>query len=85
MVDDVMSAGSALAGTYTELQDHGAAPVVAERSRARFDGAISFRNAACRLKRIARDEYEMWLPLHAHLRPGQSLEDVATPPLPGNA
>src|SRR5258707_3587875 len=29
MVDDVMSAGSALRGTFTELQTHGAEPVVA--------------------------------------------------------
>ncbi|MEJ7811923.1 MAG: hypothetical protein WKG32_16040 [Gemmatimonadaceae bacterium] len=32
LVDDVMSAGSALRGTYAELQAHGATPVVAERS-----------------------------------------------------
>lgn len=31
IVDDVMSAGSALRGTYSELLTHGAAPVVAER------------------------------------------------------
>ena len=87
MVDDVMSAGSALRGTYTELQDHGAAPVVAGAFLVLGSiGADFFSQRGVPVEAVARDEYEMWLPAACPLcAAGQSLEDVATPPLPGNA
>jgi orotate phosphoribosyltransferase len=87
MVDDVMSAGSALRGTYTELQDHGAAPVVGGALLVLGSiGADFFSQRGMPVEAVARDEYEMWLPIDCpRCAAGQPIEDVATPPLPGNA
>jgi orotate phosphoribosyltransferase len=82
MVDDVMSAGSALRGTYTELQAHGAVPVVAGALLVCGSvGADFFSRRGVPVEAVARDEYEMWLPADCPLcAAGQPLEDVATPP-----
>jgi orotate phosphoribosyltransferase len=86
IVDDVMSAGSALRGTYAELQAHGAAPVVAGALLVLGSvGADYFLRCGAPVEAVARDEYEMWLPTDCPLcAAGQPLEDVATP-LPTNA
>lgn len=63
MVDDVMSAGSSLRGTFEELKDKGAVPVVAGAllllgSR----GADFFAENEIVVEAVARDEYQLWPP-----------------------
>jgi orotate phosphoribosyltransferase len=79
MVDDVMSAGSALRGTYTELQAHGATPVVAGALLVLGStGADFFTQRGVAVESFARDEYQMWLPADCPLcTAGQPLENVA--------
>jgi orotate phosphoribosyltransferase len=81
MVDDVMSAGSALRGTFTEIQAHGAVPVVA--GALLVFGSIGtdfFSRHNVPVEAVARDEYQMWLPAECPLcAGGQPLEDVTLP------
>ena len=81
MVDDVMSAGSALRGTYTELEVNGAVPVVAAALLVLGStGADFFSHCGVSVEAVARDEYEMWLPADCPLCAAeQPLEDVAAP------
>ncbi len=78
LVDDVMSAGSALRGTYTELQAHGAVPVVAGALLVfGSTGSEFFSHHGLPVEAVARDEYEMWLPAECPLCAArQPLEDV---------
>lgn len=63
MVDDVMSAGSALRGTYAELEGNGAVPVVAAALLVLgTTGSDFFAQRGVAVEAIARDQYEMWLP-----------------------
>jgi orotate phosphoribosyltransferase len=80
IVDDVMSAGSALRGTYEELQAHGAAPVVAGALLVLGStGADFFAQRGVAVEAAARDDYELWLPADCPLcASGLRLEDVAT-------
>jgi orotate phosphoribosyltransferase len=84
LVDDVMSAGSALRGTYTELRENGALPVVASALLVLGSaGADFFSQRGVAVEAVARDDYEMWLPTDCPLcTSGQPLENVAAPPLP---
>ena len=80
MVDDVMSAGSALRGTHAELEAHGAIPVVAGALLVLgATGAGYFAERGVAVAAVAREDYELWLPdecpLCAAGRP--PLEDVA--------
>jgi orotate phosphoribosyltransferase len=81
MVDDVMSAGSALRGTYAELQAHGAEPVVAGAllvlgSR----GSEFFAEQGIPVEAVSRESYDLWLPDACPLcARGLPLEDVTTP------
>jgi orotate phosphoribosyltransferase len=79
MVDDVMSAGSALRGTYAELQAHAAAPVVAGALLVLGStGAGFFAQRGVAVEAVARDQYELWLPADCPLcAAGLPLEDVA--------
>lgn len=81
MVDDVMSAGSALRGTYAELQAHGACPVVAGALLVLGSaGADYFAQHNIPVEAVARDDYELWLPGECPLcAAGMELEDVAVP------
>ena len=81
MVDDVMSAGSALRGTYAELQAHGAAPVVAGALLVLGStGAGFFAQRGVAVEAVARQDYELWLPADCPLcAGGLPLEDVAAP------
>ena len=81
MVDDVMSAGSALRGTFAELQSHGAAPVVAGALLVLGStGASFFAEQGIPVVAVARDDYELWLPADCPLcASGQATEDVGTP------
>lgn len=81
LVDDVMSAGSALRGTYTELEANGAVPVVAAALLVFGSaGADFFSQRGVAVEAVARDDYEMWLPNDCPLcKLGQPLENVAEP------
>jgi len=81
MVDDVMSAGSALRGTYEELQAHAAVPVVAGALLILGStGADFFAQRGVAIETVARDEYEWWLPEKCPLSAArQPLEDVPAP------
>ncbi len=63
IVDDVMSAGSALRGTYEELNSHGALPVVAGALLALGStGAQFFAERGVAVEAVGREHYDLWLP-----------------------
>ncbi|HET7230167.1 MAG TPA: phosphoribosyltransferase family protein [Longimicrobium sp.] len=63
IVDDVMSAGSALRGTYAELQSHGAAVVAAGALLVLGSaGEAYLAELSVPVKAFARDEYPLWAP-----------------------
>jgi orotate phosphoribosyltransferase len=84
IVDDVMSAGSALRATYEELEVYGAAPVVAGALLILgAAGAAFFAERGVAVEAVARDDYELWLPAKCPLcAAGQPLEDVTSPAAP---
>ena len=81
MVDDVMSAGSALRGTHAELEAHGAVPVVAGALLVLGGaGAAFFATRGVPVEAVARDGYELWAPAECPLcAAGVPLEDAAAP------
>ena len=82
MVDDVMSAGSSLRGTYVELQAHGAVPIVAGALLVLGSiGADFFAGHGVAVEAVARhDRFDLWLPADCQLcAAGLPLEDVAAP------
>jgi orotate phosphoribosyltransferase len=81
IVDDVMSAGSALRGTYAELQSHGATVVAAGALLVLGTaGAAYFAEQGIPVEAVARDEYPLWLPESCPLcASGVPLEDVTAP------
>jgi len=80
IVDDIMSAGSALRGTYSELNAHGATTAVAGALLVLGDaGADFFREQGVAVEAVARDRYSLWLSSECPLCvAGIPLEDVAT-------
>ena len=80
MVDDVMSAGSALGGTFTELKVHAAQPVVVGALLVLgVAGADYFKTLGIPVEAVARDRYDLWLPESCPLCDADvPLEDVAT-------
>lgn len=81
LVDDVMSAGSALRGTYAELEAHRATPVVAAALLVLGEtGAAYFAEREIPVEAVARDDYQLWLPAECPLcAAGLPLEDIAPP------
>lgn len=79
IVDDVMSAGSALRGTYLELLTHGATPVVAGALMVLGEtGATFFGEQDLAVEAVARHRYSLWLPSECpHCDAGVPLENVA--------
>ena len=79
LVDDVMSAGSALRGTHAELLGHGAVPVVVGALLVLGkEGADYFAEKGLPVEAVARDDYEIWFPGACPLCAlGTPLEDVA--------
>ena len=79
MVDDVMSAGSALRGTYTELQTHGAIPVVAGALMVLGNtGSDYFAVRQVAVEAVVREDYSIWLPNECPLCADETpLENVA--------
>lgn len=78
IVDDVMSAGSALRGTYSELLTHGATPVVAGALLVLGDtGAAFFAERQVAVEAVTRQGYSLWLPSECPLCvAGAPLENV---------
>jgi orotate phosphoribosyltransferase len=78
MVDDVMSAGSALRGTYRELQTQGAVPVVAGALMVLGTaGADFFAEQKVPVEAVVRESYLLWLPSECPLCiAGEPLENV---------
>jgi orotate phosphoribosyltransferase len=88
LVDDVMSAGSALRGTYAELLAHDAVAVVAGALLVLGStGADFFAEQGVAIEAVARDDYDLWLPADCPLCiAALPLEDVVvTSGLKGNA
>jgi orotate phosphoribosyltransferase len=79
MVDDVMSAGSALRGTFAELRLHGAEPVVAGALLVLGSAGVEFFDEqGVSVEAVARDKYELWKPDSCPLcAQGVALSDVA--------
>ena len=79
LVDDVMSAGSALRGTHAGLLGHGAVPVVVGALLVLGSaGADYFAERGLPVEAVARDDYEIWFPGACPLcASGTPLEDVA--------
>ena len=80
IVDDVMSAGSALRGTYSELKTHAATPVVAGALLVLGStGARFFADQGVAVEAVSREDYDLWLPAECPLcAQGLALEDVAS-------
>jgi orotate phosphoribosyltransferase len=81
IVDDVMSAGSALGGTYTELQTHGATIVVAGALMVLGEtGNAFFARRKVAVEAVVREHYSLWLPWDCPLcADGPPIENVAAP------
>ncbi|MFL5639165.1 MAG: orotate phosphoribosyltransferase [Gemmatimonadaceae bacterium] len=79
IVDDVMSAGSALRGSYDDLQTHRALPVAAGALLVLGTvGTEFFRARQLPVVAVARDKFSLWLPGDCPLcREGLPVEDVA--------
>lgn len=79
IVDDVMSAGSALRGTYSELKAHGALPVVAGALMVLGNtGAAFFATKKVAVEAVVRQDYSLWLPSACPLCvAGTALENVS--------
>jgi orotate phosphoribosyltransferase len=80
IVDDVMSAGSALRGTFAELEAHGARTVVAGALLVLgTTGETFFRGRSVAVEAVARDRYELWLPADCPLcAAGTALDNAPT-------
>jgi orotate phosphoribosyltransferase len=80
LVDDVMSAGSALRGTYGAVQAQGAVPVVAGALLVLGDlGANFFVQENLPLVAVLREAYELWAPEACPLCTArQPIEEVIT-------
>ena len=79
IIDDVMSAGSALRGTYSELKTHAAMPVIAGALLVLGStGARFFAEQGVAVEAVAREDYDLWLPAECPLCvAGLAIEDVA--------
>lgn len=79
IVDDVMSAGSALRGTFAQLQAHNVVPVVAGALLVLGStGANVFMEQGVAVEAVARADYDLWLPADCPLcAAAVPLEDVA--------
>lgn len=79
IVDDVMSAGSALRGTYTELLEHQATTIVAGALLVLGEtGAAFFARQQVTVEAVTHQGYSLWLPSECpHCIAGTPLENVA--------
>ena len=74
-----MSAGSALRGTYAELESHGAQTVVAAALMVLGDtGAGFFAQKQIPVEAVIWEDYSLWLPAECpYCGAGNPLENVA--------
>ncbi len=79
IVDDVMSAGSALRGTFLELKTHAAEPaVVGALLILGSVGSKFFSAQKVAVEAVAKEDYDLWLPTDCpHCLAGVRLEEVA--------
>jgi orotate phosphoribosyltransferase len=79
ILDDVMSAGSAMRGTYAALHAQGAMPVVAGALLVLGStGASYFEQQGVNVEAAARRDYDLWVPSQCPLcAAGVPLEDPA--------
>lgn len=79
IVDDVMSAGSALRGTFLELQTHAAKPVVAGALLVLgTTGLDFFSEQDVPVEAMAKEAYDLWLPVECpQCHAGVKVENVA--------
>jgi orotate phosphoribosyltransferase len=82
IVDDVMSAGSALRGTYADLQAHGATCVVAGALLVLGSTGVGFfAGEGVPVEATVRHDFELWEPARCPLcAAGMPLEDMAATP-----
>jgi orotate phosphoribosyltransferase len=81
MVDDVMSAGSALRGTFSELESYGAMPVAAAALLVLGSaGADFFAQRGIPVLSAIQQEHNLWLPAACPLcAAGAPAEDLTVP------
>jgi len=81
IVDDVMSAGSAVGGTHAELQSHGAVTAVVGALLALgTEAADFFAQKDVPVTSVEGMPYDLWLPRECPLcAAGEPLEDVTAP------
>lgn len=79
LVDDVMSAGSSMRATYTELRGHGAEPVAAgSLMMLGSTGAEFFARSGVACEAVIREPFDLWDPAACPLcANGVPIEDVA--------
>lgn len=78
IVDDVMSAGSALRGTFTELSAHGATTIVAGALLVLGSRGVDFfAERKIAVESVCRDEFELWAPEECpHCAAGTPVDDA---------
>jgi orotate phosphoribosyltransferase len=81
VVDDAISAGSAVRGTYTELRAHGAEPVVIGALLLLGSATTAFfEQRGVPIEAVARRPFELWPPADCPLCASRvPLEDLASP------
>ena len=81
IVDDVISAGSAVRGTYAELHAHGAQPTVVGALLVLGSVGLSFfAQERVPVESVARLPRDLWVPAECPLCASQMpLEDVVSP------
>jgi orotate phosphoribosyltransferase len=80
IVDDAISAGSAVRGTFADLKAHGGVPVVCGALLIFGDAIDGFaRQSSLAVESVARTEFRVWLPVECPLcRSGVALERFPT-------
>lgn len=81
VVDDVMSAGSALRGTFSELESYGATPVAAGALLVLGSaGSDFFAKRGVSVLSVVRQDYDLWLPAECPLcAAGVPVRDLRVP------
>jgi orotate phosphoribosyltransferase len=87
IVDDVMSAGSALRGTFTELSAHGATTIVAGALLVLGSRGVDFfAERKIAVESVCHDKFELWAPDECpHCAAGTPVEDATDTSGPGSA
>ena len=86
IVDDVMSAGSALRGTFTELNAHRATTVVAGALLVLSTRGVDFfSEQGVALESVCTERLDLWLPYECpRCTAGESVEDITDTPIRGS-